>query len=260
MNAPIPPHKKKESPWRAGILRVAIGAVLIVVSIWGISLCRGIFRAYVGPGSLPGDSLFASLGAWATWGLFFAPLGIGGVAMVWSTLRKMGALDHFASWLGGRAGHPDSYLAKSIQWGAVARGGESGDPHGLESLSAETVERLQRSATRAATVLGVVAGSLLFGIGVFGLGYLLLFSRPSASSLIYAPLATGRVTISFAVFSGMLVFVGITILQQTFRREDNSWLFLLRVFTLTMFRRGQAGARSRGQQQNLPGTKHHPKV
>jgi hypothetical protein len=260
MNAPIPPHQKKESPWRAGILRVAIGAVLIVVSTWGISLCRGIFRAYVGPGSLPGDSLFASLGAWATWGLFFAPLGIGGVAMVWSALRKMGGLDHFASWLGDRAGHPESYLAKSIQWGAVGRSSESGDPLGLENLSAETVERLQRSAARAATILGALAGASLLGIGIFGLGYLLLFSWPSASSSIYVPLATSRVTISFAVFSGMLVFVGITILQQTFRREDNSWLFLLRVFTFTMFRRGQVTVRSRGQQQNLPGTKHHPKV
>jgi hypothetical protein len=259
MNAPTPPHKKKESPWRAGTLPLAIGAVLIVVSIWGIPLCRGIFRAYVGPSSLPGDSLFASLGAWATWGLFFAPMGIGGVAMVWSTLRKMGALDRFASWLGDRAGHPDSYLAKSIQCGAVARGSESGDPHELESLSAETVERLQRSATRAAMILGVLAGSLSLGIGIFGLGYLLLFSGPSAGSSIYVPLATGRVTISFAVFCGMLVFAGTTILQQTFRREDGSWLLPLRVFTYMLVRR-RVGERTGHTEQHQPNTKPHPKV
>jgi hypothetical protein len=259
MNVPIPSHKKKESPWRAGILRLAIGAMLIVVSIWGISLCRGIFRVYVGPGSLPGDSLFASLGAWATWGLFFAPLGIGGAALVWSTLRKMGPLNHFASWLGDRAGHPDSYLTKSSQWGGVARGSESGDPHGLESLSAETVERLQRSATRAATILGALAGSSLLGFGIFGLGYLLLFSGPSAGSSIYVPLATGRVTIFFAVFSGMLVFVGITILQQTFRRENSSWLLPLRLFTYLIVKR-RAAERASRTGPHLTNTKQHPRV
>jgi hypothetical protein len=177
--------------------------------------------------------------------------------MVWSTLRKRGALDYFASWLGSHAGHPDSYLAKSIQWGAVARGSEPGDPHGLESLSAETVERLQRSATRAATILGVLAGSFLLGIGIFGLGYLLLFSGPSASSSIYVPLATGRVTISFAAFSGMLVFVGIIILQRTFRREDNSWLLPFRLFTyLVVRRRSREHANRTGP--HLTSTKPHP--
>jgi hypothetical protein len=138
----IPLHKKKGNASSAWAFRLAVGAALIGLSAWGIYLCSGIFRAYVGPDSLPGDSLFASLGAWATWALFFAPLGTGGVALAWSTLRNMGALEHFASWLGGRAGYPESYLAKSSQWGAVARDSESGDPHGLESLSAETVERL----------------------------------------------------------------------------------------------------------------------
>jgi hypothetical protein len=255
----IPPHKRKESSWRAGILRLAVGAVLLVVSIWGISLCRGIFRAYVGPGSLPGDSLFASLGAWATWGLFFAPLGIGGIALGWSTLRNMGALDYFASRLGDRAGHPDSHLAKSSQSGGIARGSESGDPHGLESLSAETVERLQRSATRAATILGALAGSLLLGIGIVGLGYLLLFSGPSDSSSIYMPLATGRVTITFAVFSGMLVFVGIIILQQTFRKENSSWLLPLRLFTYLIIKR-RTGERASRMGPHLTNTKQHPRV
>jgi hypothetical protein len=259
MNAPIPSHKKKGSPWRAWILRWAIGVALIGMSIWGIALCREIFRAYVGPATLPQDSSFANLGAWAAWALFFGPLAVAGMAMVWSTLRKMGALGHFAYWLGDRAGQPDTYLAKSSQRGGVARGSDSGDPHGLESLSAETVERLQRSAARAATILGALAGAFLLGIGVFGLSCLLLFSGPSAGSSMYVPLATGKVTISFAVFSGVLVFVGIVILQQTFRRENSGWLLPLRLFTYLIVRR-RAGERTGHAGQYRPGTKQHPRV
>jgi hypothetical protein len=256
----FPPHEKKANAWSAWIFRLSLGAVLIGVSTWGIALCRQIFRVFVGPGILPQDSSFANLGAWAAWALFFGPLAVAGVAMVWSTLRKMGALDHFASWLGDRAGQPDPYLAKSSQWGGVARGSESGDPHGVESLSAETVERLQRSAARAATILGALAGAFLLGIGILGMVSLLFFSGSTASNSIYVPLPTGRLTITFALFSGMMVLLGLAILQQTFRRENNSWLLPLRVFTYMIVRRRQAGEPNIRSGRHLPDKKQHPRV
>jgi hypothetical protein len=254
-----PPHEKKANASSAWIFHLSLGAVLIGVSAWGIAPCRQIFSVFVGPGTLPQDSSFANLGAGAAWALFFGPLAVAGAAMVWSTLRKRSGLDHFASWLGDRAEQPDIYLAKSSPWGGVARGNGSGDPHGLESLSAETVERLKRSAARAATILGVLAAAFLLGIGIFGLGYLLLFSGPSASSSIYVPLGTGRVTISFAVFCGILVFVGITILQQTFRRENSSWLLPLRLFTYLIVKRRACDLANRTG-RHLTNTKHPPRV
>lgn len=179
--------------------------------------------------------------------------------MVWSTLRKMGALDQFASWLWDRAGRPDTFLAKSSQSVGIIPRSKQDDPHGLESLSAETVERLQRSAARAATILGALTGASLLGIGIFGLVYLLLFSGPYASSSVYVPLATGRLTISFALFSGMLVLLGFTILQRTFRRDNNGWLLPLRVFTHIIVRRW-TGEQSGLTEQHQPDTKQHPRV
>jgi hypothetical protein len=259
MTTPVPPRKKKGSPWRAGILRIAIGAVLIVVSIWGISLCRGIFRAYVGPGSLPGDSLFASLGAWASWGVFFAPLGIGGVALVWSSFRNVGALNRFAFWLEDRAVRPDTLLAKNVQIGGIVPQSKTDDPHGLESLSTVTVGDLQRAATRAATIIGGLAGTFVLGAGIFGLGYLLILSRTYSSSSIYDHFAVGRIMISFALFSGMLVLLGFTILRHTFGRDNNGWLLPLRVFICIISRR-RTGKRTELAGQHRPGTRQHPRV
>jgi len=244
MNTAIPPHEKKGNASRAWIFRSALGAVLIGVSAFGITLCREIFRVSIGPGSAPGDSTFASLGAWAAWALFFGPLAVGGVAMVWSTLRKMGALDHFASWLGERAGRPDALVGNASPYGEIAPGNKTSDPHGLESLSAETVKRLQHCASRAATVLGGLAGAFLLGIGILGLVSLLFFSGSTASSSIYMPLATVRLTVRFAVFSGMLVFLGITILRHTFRGENSGWLLPLRMFTFIVLRRRASEIRS----------------
>jgi hypothetical protein len=258
MNPAVPHHQGKRNDSRTWIFRLVLGALVIGVSVWGISLCRQIFRVSIGPDSVSGDSSFANLGTWASWVLFFGPLTIAGVAMVWSTFRKMGALDQFASWFWERAGHPHTLLAKTGQSFGIAPGNEGRDPHGLEGLSTETVERLQRSAVRAATILGALAGAFLLGIGIFGLVSLLLFSGPQAGSSIYVRLATGRITITF-VFSGMLVFLGYTILQRTFRRDNNSWLLPLRVFTYIIVRR-RAGERTGRAEQRQPGTKQHPRV
>jgi hypothetical protein len=249
MNTVITSRKKKRNASSARIFRLALGGLLVGASIWGIVLCRDIFRGSVGPGSLPGDSLFASLGAWAAWAVLFAPLAIGGVALVWSTLRDIGALDQFAL-----------FLTKVVPYGGIVPECKTGDPHGLESLSTEKVEGLQRTATRAATILGGLAGAVMLGAGVFGLAYLLVLSRTYPSNSIYDHFEVGRVMISFALFSGMLVFLGFTVLRRTFSRENNSWLLLLRVFTYTIVRRGQANARARRTEQNLKGTNQHRRV
>lgn len=236
-----------------------LGALLIGVSVWGISLCRGIFRAYVGPGSVPGDSLFASLGTWATWVLFFAPLGIGGVALVWSTLHKMDAIYEFASWMADRAGPPNAVVVNPAQFGGIVRGGTPDDPHGLESLGPETVERLQRTAARTATILGGLAGAFLLAVGIFGLSYLLFLSYKDLSNSIYGHFEVGRAMFAFALFSGMLVFLGFIILQRTFRMDNSGWLLPLRLFTYLIVRR-RAGERTGLARQQQPGAKQHPKV
>jgi hypothetical protein len=260
MNTAIPPHEKKGNTSRAWIFRLALGAVLIGVSVRGISLCREFFRVWIGPDSLPSDSSFVNLGTLAAWALFFGPLAVAGVVMVWSTLRKMGALDQFAYWLGEREARPDASLVNASGNGGIVPGSTAADAPGLESLSAETVERLQRTATRAATVLGGLVGALLLGIGIFGLIFLLFFPRTSPGGSIYVPVATGRLTISFAVFFGMLVFLAFTILRHTFRRENSGWLLPLRVFTYMIVRRRQAVARAIRPGQHLPDTKQHPRV
>lgn len=180
-----------------------------------------------------------------TWILFFGPVAAAGVVMVWSTLRKMGTLDQFASWLSERVGRSDRSLVNNKQQGALVSGGEADDPRGLENLSAEAVEKLQRTAGRAAIILGGLAGSSLLGIGIFGLISLLFFSQPYSGSSVYFALATSRLTISFAVFSGMSVLLGLAILQRTFRKENSSWLLPLRVFTYTILRHRQAGRRAK---------------
>lgn len=247
MNTPISPHEKNGNASSAWIFRLALGAVLVCSSVWGISLCHDIFRSSIGPGSVPGDSSFANLGAGAAWALFFAPLAVGGVALVWSTLRKMGALDRHGFWLEDRGGRPDAVLSKAHQ------------SSGLESLSTETVERLQRTAARAATILGALTGASLLCIGIVVLVSLFFLSRPPAGSPVYLPLATGRITITFVLFSGMLVFLGFAILQRTFRRDNNSWLFPLRLFTYLVVGR-TAGERTGLAEQHRPGTKKHPRV
>jgi hypothetical protein len=254
MNRVSPPHESKRNTSSAWILRLTLGSVLIGVSVWGIALCHEIFRGSIGSGSVPGDTGFVNVAAWAAWALFFGPLAGVGVAMVWSMLRKMDALDQVAFWLAGRAGRPDALVGSAGQYTGIAEGSNTSDPHGLEDLSAETVERLQRTATRAATILGGLAGVFMFGIGIFGLIFLLFFPQTNIGSSIYVPLATSRFTITFALFFGMLVLLGLVFLEHTFRRENGSWLLPLKVFTYIVRRRARLG------EHHLPSTKQHPRV
>lgn len=260
MNPAVPQHKKKGNSSSAGIFRLVLGLGLMGMSVWGIALSHEIVRVYVGPGALPGDSSFVNLGAWAAWSLFFGPLAIAGVVMARSALRKLGGLDQFAFWLWDRAGQPEAFLAKTKQVGGIAPGSERSDPHGLESMSTETVECLRRSATRAATILGALAGASLLSIGIFGLAYLLFSPLPYAGSSNYVILATGRFEIRLALFFGMLVILGFAILQQTFRKDNSSWLLPLRVFTHIILKRRRAGEGDRLTGQHRPDTKQHPRV
>jgi hypothetical protein len=231
-------HERKRNTSTASAFRLALGAGLIVLSVWGIVLCHGIFRGSIGPGALPSDSSFVNLAAWAAWTVFFCPLAVAGVITIWSTLRKMGALGY----------------------GGVVFGSETRDQHGVESLSTETAERLQRAASRAATILSLVAGTFLLGVGIFGLSYLLFFSQPYSSSSVYANLAAGRLEFYFALLSGVLVLAGLAILQRTFHNETGGWLLPLRVFTYLILRRSRA-AQSAGQAaQQPPDTKQPPSV
>jgi hypothetical protein len=259
MNSAIPPRAKNRNGPSAWLFRLALGAIFVGVSVWGIALCHEIFRSSVRPESLPGDSGFASLAAWAAWALFFAPLAVGGMALVWSGLRKMGALDRFAFWLEERTGRPNALVADPTQFGGSVRGGTHDDPHGLESLNTETVQRLQRTAGRVATILGGLVGAFLLGVGVFGLAYLLISSRADAGNSIYNHFAVGRAMTAFALSSGMMVLLGFTILQKTYRRDNSGWLFPLRVFTYIILRR-QASERTGLAGQRQSGTKQLPRV
>jgi hypothetical protein len=237
------------------MFRLAFAALLIVVSIWGFFLCRELLRNSVGPGALPVDSSYINVAAWMAWTVLFGPLVVAGVVMARSTLRKIGALDQFVFWLWDRAGRPDALLVKSKQNDASGPRGERSDPHGLESLTPETVERLQRAGSRAATILGGLVGITWLGIGIFGLVYLLFFSQLSGGSSVYASLAT----VKLEMLSGLLVFLGLVVLQRTFRRDNSSWLFPLRLFTQIIARRRlDESARLAGQ--HLPDKKQPPRV
>jgi hypothetical protein len=250
MNPTVPSQKRKGIALRAWIFRLTFAAMLLALSIWGITLCQEIFRVPIGPGSLPSDSSFASLGAWATWILFFGPVAAIGLVMTWSTLRKEGAFDRLASWLSGRLGRSDGSLASTDQAGAHVPGDGTHHPRGPENLSSDTVERLTRTATRTAVVLGALAGTSLLSIGIFGLICLRISGLYSGSS-IYLALITGRLTITLALLSGMSVLLGLAILQRTFRADRNSWLLPLRVFTYMALKRRQT-------EQNARRTRPHP--
>lgn len=226
---PKPPSNNRAS--RAWIFRLALGVALIGLSLWGIPLCNGFFRQFVGPGSLPADAAFANLAARAAWLLFFGPLAAAGLATLWSTLRKMGVLDQLASWLAARGGHSQELPAN--------------DPPGVETLSPEMVYRLQHTAERTAVIFGGLIGASLLGIGIFGLVSLLFFSQPYPGGSVYISLATGRIVTHFAVASGMSVLLGLAILQRTFRKENGGWLLPLRIFTYVLLRHSRAGQRGR---------------
>jgi hypothetical protein len=208
---------------------LAFGAGLVGVSLWGIRVCRELF----GPPMVPGDSAIdrssQGLAAGAAWFVFFAPVAAAGVALLWSALRRMGAFADAAELFGRLAEPGRASSAHGEREGATA-GRTEADPHGLESLSTLEVTRLERLARRIVVLLGCTVGSLLVGVGIFGLGYLWLFSGPYGSA-VSGTLSAARISIEFAVLSGASSAVGLVVLRQTFTGENGSWLLPLRVFT-----------------------------
>jgi hypothetical protein len=165
------------------ILRLAFGAGLVGVSLWGIRACRELFGHSMVPGDSAIDLSYQGLAAGAAWFVFFAPLAAAGVALLWSTLWKMGAFALAAEWF-ARLAEPGRASPAHEKQGGASAGRAEADPHGLESLSALEVTRLERLARRIVVLLGSTVGSLLAGVGIFGLGYLWLSSRTHSGSAI----------------------------------------------------------------------------
>jgi hypothetical protein len=245
MSPALTTQQRSKSVRRAWVLRLAFGGALIGLSIWGMPLCRGLFRNSLGPGSLPTDASFTILAASIAWLLFFGPLAAAGVVIAWSTLRKMGAFDSATSWLYMRTGSSNGLSANYPHPGDMISINQLNPPSGLENLSAESITRLHRIGTRTAVTLGGLAGTFLLGIGVFGLVSLLFFLHPTSNASVYSGLLTARMVIYFGVASGISVLLGLTILQRTFGRENTGWLLPLRVFTRLILQHRQPDPRAK---------------
>jgi hypothetical protein len=156
----------------------------------------------------------------------------------------MGALDDAAELFARRAERGRVSSASGKREPASA-GRTEADPHGLESLSALEAARLERLARRIAVLLGSLTGSLLAGVGIFGLGHLWLASRPYAGGSVYVAMATARISISFAILSGVSLVAGLMVLRRTFSGESRGWLVPLRVFTNLVLARWRMEQRAR---------------
>jgi hypothetical protein len=229
LHHPSSKHAEKGSRQGRLILRLAFGAGLVGVSLWGIRVCRELFGLPMVPGDSAIDRSSQGLAAGAAWFVFFAPVAVAGVALLWSALRRTGAFAAAAEWFAERMERGRSGSVHGKREGASA-GHTEADPHGLESLSAPEVTRLDRLARRIVVLLGSTVGSLLVGVGIFGLGYLWLFSGPYGSA-VSGTLSAARIAIEFAILSGVSIVVGLVVLRQTFTGENGSWLVPLRVFT-----------------------------
>jgi hypothetical protein len=204
---------------------------------------------------VPGDSAidlsYQGLAAGAAWFVFFAPLAAAGVALLWSTLWKMGAFALAAEWF-ARLAEPGRASPAHEKQGGASAGRAEADPHGLESLSALEVTRLERLARRIVVLLGSTVGSLLAGVGIFGLGYLWLSSRTHSGSAISGTLGAARITIEFAILSGMSLVAGLVVLRQTFTGENKGWLAPLRVFTNLVLARWWKERRTQEKKARMP--------
>jgi hypothetical protein len=204
---------------------------------------------------VPGDSAidrsYQGLAAGAAWFVFFAPVAVAGVALLWSALRRMGAFAAAAEWFAERMERGRAGSAHGKREGASA-GRTEADPHGLESLSALEVTKLDRLARRIVVLLGSTVGSLLVGVGIFGLGYLWLSSRTYSGSAVSGTLGAARITIEFAILSGASLVVGLVVLRQTFTGESGGWLVPLRVFTNLVLARWWKEQRAQKKETRAP--------
>jgi hypothetical protein len=220
MSSVLPSRKHKGKASTGWIWRMVLGMGLIELSLWGIALCQRIFRTFVGPNVSPADTSFATLASGAAWFVFFGPIAAPGLAMLWFALRKLGPLDRLAALREDGAAEVRELRAGGKPPSSRVFRTEETSYDGLESLSDEEVARLKKRAYRAAILLGLFAGTFFVIIGVFGL-----------------IVASFRVTVTFAISSGVSILAGLTVLQRTLRKENNAWLFPLKLFTHLVFRR-----------------------
>ena len=204
------------------IWRMIAGLGLVGLSLWGIALCQQLLRTFIaGPGPTALDTSFAALAGWAAWFVFFGPIGVTGVIVCLSALGKLGARERLGAFRG--------------KWIATEEpsGGRSQDSRGfrseealhdsLESLGDEEVAQLTKRGHQAAVLLGLFAGAFFVLLGVFGL---IFAAQPMAV----------RLSIDFAISSCISILAGLVILQRTFRKENNTWLVPLKLFTLRVLR------------------------
>lgn len=193
------------------------GLALIGLSLWGIALCQQLFRTYiVGPDPTSLDTSFAKLAGWVGWLVFFGPIGAAGFIVFFSALDKVGALDRLRAFREERIAQEITIGVKPQDWRTFRS--EESLHDGLESLSDEKVARLTKRAHQTAKLLGLFSGAFFVLLGVFG--------------LMLAKVSTLRLTIDFAILSGISILAGLAILRGTFRKEDNAWLLPLKLFTL----------------------------
>lgn len=199
-----------------------LGLGLIGLSFWGIALCQQLFRTYIsGPGLTALEASSATLAAWVAWFLFFGPIGVAGVIVLLSMLRKLGALDRMRAL-------SQKWIAREIPAGVEPQDlrafrNEEALHDGLESLSDEKAAQLTERGQQTAILLGLFGGAFFVLVGVFGL----MFATQAIAL---------RLTLDFAVASGISILAGLAILRRTFRKEDNAWLLPLKLFTLRVLR------------------------
>jgi len=140
------------------IWRMMLGVGLIGLSLWGVGLCQQVFRTFMGVRPSPVDINFAKLAADFAWFVFFGPIAVAGLALLWSILRKISAPDSIET-LGERIFHSEGNFHE-----------------GSEGLSDEEAADLIKRAHRIAIVLGLASGTFLIVIGTLGL---ILISSPS---------------------------------------------------------------------------------
>jgi hypothetical protein len=247
LHYPSSQYTEKGSRRGRWIVQLAFGAGLVGVSLWGIRACRELFGQPMVPGDSAIDRSYQGLAAGAAWFVFFAPVASAGVALLWSALRRMGAFEWFA-----RLAEPGRASSAHGEREGAGAGRTEADPHGLESLSALEVTKLDRLARRIVVLLGSTVGSLLVGVGIFGLGYLWLSSRTYSGSAVSGTLGAARITIEFAILSGASIVVGLVVLRQTFTREGGGWLVPLRVFTNLVLARWWKEQRTQQKEVRAP--------
>lgn len=220
-------ERRERGASKGWIWRMILGVGLIGFSLRGIAICQRIFGTFIGPNPSPTETSLAKLAAAAGWFLFFGPMTLAGLAVLWSALRRLGALDRLAAWREERVAQDYALRPGGKPNDSSIFAGEESAPDRLETLSDGEVARLTERGQRIALLLGLSAGTFLVLIGVFGLALL------SSSPLRYSA------TISLATASGICILVGLIVLQRTVRKENNAWLLPLTLLTHFVLRKGR---------------------